>query len=135
MESRLIDLSKYRLDRAREDLKASKIDLENRQYAASMNRSYYAVFHAIRAVNSLEGFDSRKHAGVISYFNQAFLKTGRIHDGRKMSEIIKDARRFREKSDYEDFFIAARDDAEEQLQNAVLFVHIISSYLEEIYPG
>ena len=60
---------------------------------------------------------------------------GRIHDGRKMSEIIKDARRFREKSDYEDFFIAARDDAEEQLQNAVLFVNIISSYLEEIYPG
>ena len=110
MESRLIDLSRYRLNRAREDLKASQINLENHQYAASMNRSYYAIFHAIRAVNSLEGFDSRKHAGVIAYFNQYFLKTGKILDNRKMSEIIKDARRFREKSDYKDFFIAARDD-------------------------
>lgn len=133
MESRLIDLSKYRLNRAREDLKTSQIDFDNHQFAASMNRSYYAVFHAIRAVNSLEGFDSRKHAGVIAYFNQYFLKTGKISDSRKMSEIIKDARRFREKSDYEDFFIAARDDAEEQLQNANLFVETISSFLEEFH--
>ncbi len=133
MESRLIDLSKYRLNRAREDLEASQIDFDNHQFAASMNRSYYAVFHAIRAVNSLEGFDSRKHAGVIAYFNQYFLKTGRISNSRKMSEIIKDARRFREKSDYEDFFIAARDDAEEQLKNANLFVETIGSFLEEFH--
>lgn len=133
MESRLIDLSKYRLNRAREDLKTSQIDFDNHQFAASMNRSYYAIFHAIRAVNSLEGFDSRKHAGVIAYFNQYFLKTGRISNSRKMSEIIKDARRFREKSDYEDFFIAARDDAEEQLQNANLFVETIGSFLEEFH--
>lgn len=130
MESRLIDLSRYRLNRAREDLTASRIDLDNHQFAASMNRSYYAIFHAIRAVNSLEGFDSRKHAGVIAYFNQAFLKTGKISNSRKMSEIIKDSRRFREKSDYEDFFVAARDDAEEQLQNAVLFVENITAFLE-----
>lgn len=130
MEGRLIDLSKYRLNRAREDLETSQIDFDNHQFAASMNRSYYAIFHAIRAVNSLEGFDSRKHAGVIAYFNQYFLKTGRISNSRKMSEIIKDARRFREKSDYEDFFIAARDDAEEQLQNANLFVEAVSSFLE-----
>lgn len=133
MESRLIDLSKYRLNRAREDLETSQIDFDNHQFAASMNRSYYAVFHAIRAVNSLEGFDSRKHAGVIAYFNQYFLKTGRISNSRKMSEIIKDARRFREKSDYEDFFIAVRDDAEEQLKNANLFVETIGSFLEEFH--
>ena len=131
MESRLIDLSKYRLSRAKEDLTASRIDFDNHQFAASMNRSYYAIFHAIRSVNSLEGFDSRKHAGVIAYFNRFFLKTGKISNSRRMSEIIKDARRFREKSDYEDFFIAVRDDAEEQLQNAALFVEIISKFLED----
>ena len=129
MDSRLTDLSGYRLARAREALETASLDFAHGLYAASMNRSYYAVFHAIRAVNSLEGFDSRKHSGVIAYFNQAFLKSERIRDGRKLSEIIKHAQYFREKSDYEDFFVAGKEDAEVQLENARFFIRTIEEYL------
>ena len=131
MESRLIDLSRYRLEHAKEDLASASVDFEHGLFAASMNRSYYAIFHAIRAVNSLEAFDSRKHAGVISFFNRTFLKTGRIRDGRRISEIIKNAQHFREKSDYEDFFIASKNDAEAQLQNARSFLRAIESFLND----
>ncbi|MCD7980748.1 MAG: HEPN domain-containing protein [Clostridiales bacterium] len=50
-------------------LLASEENLKAGQYRTSMNRSYYAVFHAMRAVNVLDGFDSSKHSGVIAHFN------------------------------------------------------------------
>ena len=45
MEGSVIDLSKYRYQSAEEDLAASKTLLDAKQYRASVNRSYYALFH------------------------------------------------------------------------------------------
>ena len=132
MEGRLIDLSYYRLAHAKEDLNTVALDYKHGHFAASMNRSYYAIFHGIRAVNSLDGFDSKKHSGVIAYFSQSYLKTGRIQEGRKLSEIIKNAQHFREKADYEDFYVAGKDDAEEQLRSAEAFLFIIEEYLKQL---
>ena len=58
MDGSLIDLSKYRLERAREDLQTARDNFENGSYRASVNRSYYAIFHALRAVTALDDFDS-----------------------------------------------------------------------------
>ena len=44
--------------------------LSGGMYKPSLNRSYYSIFHAMRAITALEGFDSSKHSGVIAYFNQ-----------------------------------------------------------------
>ncbi len=74
MEGSLKELAEYRLTRAREMLSASKDNLEIGQYRTSLNRSYYAVFHAMRSANALRGFDSSKHSGVISYFTKEYLK-------------------------------------------------------------
>ena len=38
----------YRMERAREMLDAAKDNLEIGQFKTSLNRSYYAIFHAIR---------------------------------------------------------------------------------------
>ncbi|MBR1702400.1 MAG: HEPN domain-containing protein [Lachnospiraceae bacterium] len=46
------------------------------QYKSSINRSYYAIFHALRAVTAMDGFDSSKHSGVIAYFNKNYVKEG-----------------------------------------------------------
>ena len=42
------------------------------------NRSYYAyaIFHSIRAVNILDGFDASKHSSVIAHFNWHYVHTG-----------------------------------------------------------
>lgn len=55
------DLSKYRLERAEEDIRTARINLENGLYKGAINRAYYAIFHAIRAVNALDGFDAIIH--------------------------------------------------------------------------
>lgn len=77
MEGGVKELAVYRMERAREMLEAAESNLDSEQIRTSLNRSYYAVFHAMRAVNCLKGFDSSKHSGVIAFFNKTFLKEGR----------------------------------------------------------
>ena len=69
MEGSLKDLAKIRLERAEEMLASARKNFEIDELKTSLNRSYYAIFHAIRSVNCLEGFDSSKHSGVIAHFN------------------------------------------------------------------
>ena len=129
MEGSLKELVQYRMERAKEMLVASEENLNIEQYRTSLNRSYYAIFHAMRAINILEGYDSSKHSGVIAYFTQNFLKTERLDRG--LSKIIKEASYLREKSDYDDFYIASKDEAKNQLENAQSFLKKISEYLGE----
>ena len=44
MEGSIIDLSKYRMETAWEDLRTAKSDLQNGNLRASINRSYYGIF-------------------------------------------------------------------------------------------
>ena len=64
------------MERAKEMLSAAEDNLKIGQYKTSLNRSYYAIFHAMRAMNILKGFDSSKHSGVIAYFNKEYIKEG-----------------------------------------------------------
>ena len=127
----MTDLSRYRLERAREMLRDAEENLSAGHFATSLNRSYYAVFHAMRAANSLYSFDSKKHSGVISFFNKTFLKAGLIGNSKEMSKIIGDTQLYRERSDYQDFFLANKADAERQLENAKRFVAAVAEFLTE----
>ena len=62
MESSLKELAGYRMERAKEMLSAAEDNLKISQYKTSLNRSYYAIFHAMRAMNIWKGFSgsSRK---------------------------------------------------------------------------
>ena len=130
MEGSIKELVGYRLVKAGEMLSASEDNLKIGQYKTSLNRSYYAVFHAMRAANALKGFDSSKHSGVIAFFTKEYLKT-EILD-RNLAVIIKDSSFCREKSDYDDFYVAGRVEAEEQLKNAKWFVSQIEDYVNEV---
>lgn len=44
------ELSKHRLEQAKEDLKASKILYKEKLYKSANNRAYYSIFHSIKAV-------------------------------------------------------------------------------------
>lgn len=74
MEGSLKELAGCRMDRAKEMLVAARENLEIGQYKTSLNRSYYAIFHAMRAMNILKGFDSSKHSGVIAFLIRSILK-------------------------------------------------------------
>ena len=76
MEGSLMELSKYRFARAGEDLRDAKMLLDAKSYKSSVNRSYYAIFHTLRAITALDGFDASKHSSVIAYVNKTYVKEG-----------------------------------------------------------
>ena len=129
LEGSLKELAGYRMERAREMLDAAEGNLKIGQFKTSLNRSYYAIFHAMRAVNILKGFDSSKHSGVIAFFNKEYLKE-EILD-RSLSVIVKNSAFLREKSDYDDFYIASKTEAEKQLDDARIFLGKIEEYLKQ----
>ena len=67
-EISLMDLSKYRLDKAKEMLSTARRDMDAKDYASANNRAYYCIFHAMRAVLALNGEDYKKHSAVIARF-------------------------------------------------------------------
>ena len=126
-----IELSKRRLEIAHETLTTAKAMLELGDYKASANRLYYAIFSAMRAVLALDGFDSKKHSGIIARFRQSYIKTGILDT--EMSKIIDDLEVIREDSDYDDFYIILKEDVEIQAKRAEYFVSEVESYLQNQY--
>ena len=121
------ELVKYRLESAKEKLDSAKILLDNEKYKDSIGRSYYAIFTAVRAVLARDSVDFAKHAGVISYFQREYIKTG-IFD-RKYSTYLQEAFQVRNNCDYDDFYVVAKSDAEEQYARAVEYYGIIKEFL------
>ena len=122
------DLTKYRLELAKERIDVSKSMLDSGHYKDSINRSYYAIFSATRALLAEDGVDFKKHSAVISYFRKNYIKT-RIFD-TKFSKYIGDAFNMRNDCDYEDFVITSKKEAEEQHNNAVEFYETVKKFLE-----
>ena len=66
------------LPAAAECVEDARVLLENNRLAASLNRTYYAMFHAATAALLSEGVKRRSHHGVLSAFGQYLVRAGRI---------------------------------------------------------
>jgi len=121
------DLALYRLEKAQECLAAAEILLKNNSFTASANRSYYAIFHSARAVLALCGEDRKKHSGVISFFQENYIKTGKFE--KEYSYILQNAFEIRQEADYEDFYVIVKDDAVQQKLNAEKFLIRVKNYV------
>lgn len=124
-----ITLAKYRIEKAKDCLKASKLLLDDGLYADSANRSYYAIFHSMNALCALRSVGYKKHSGVLSDFNQNYVKLNLIEV--EYSKIAKNAFSVRTKSDYSDFYVVSKQDVTEQYENAIKFTDRIESFIEE----
>lgn len=123
------ELTLHRLGKAKERLSSAKILLESGNLTDSIGRSYYAMFTSVRALLARDGIDFSKHAGVISYFQKEYIKTG-VFD-RKYSKYISQAFQIRNNTDYADFFIVSYADAKEQYERAIELQEAIAEYLEK----
>ncbi len=130
MDPKVKELSDYRLQKAKQNLEVVETLIHDGYYNFAINRSYYAAFDAMRAVNALDCFDSSKHSGVIAHFNQFYVKSGRF--SAETSMIIKKASLLREKSDYEDFFEASETDAVSTFLLVKQFLVEVEQYLSRI---
>ncbi|MBR4195144.1 MAG: nitroreductase family protein [Synergistaceae bacterium] len=132
MDERIrLALSQYRYEKALKFLRAANSLLEDGDTDSSANRSYYAVFYAMLSVTALDGFESGKHSGVISYFNHHYVKTGIF--SREISDMITEASKQRECADYKNFYTTPHDKASGQISNAENMIGMIRPYLESAW--
>ena len=108
------------MEHAAECLSAASSLLLSGNYKSAANRSYYAVFHAMRAVLAYDEIDMKKHSGVIAEFRRLYVKTG-VFDG-DMSKTISVLFDVRTESDYDDFFIISKEDVIQQVESAQYFL-------------
>ena len=120
------DLANHRIEQARECLQMAEHSF-GASLKTSINRSYYCIFHAMRAVLAFDKFDSKKHSGIISAFRQRYIKTGKFP--ASFSVVIGDAFQIRIESDYEDFYVASEASALKQLENAKAFLKAVEDYI------
>ena len=120
------DLCLYRIQTAKESLKSAKILLAAEEYKGSNNRAYYAIFHAINAVHALNGKSFKRHKDAIGNFNKDYVKTEIFP--REIGRKIGEAEEIRHASDYDDFYIAIREETESQVMVAEEFLRLVERY-------
>jgi hypothetical protein len=133
LDKTTIDLSNYRIKKARDLLSQAELLSANKKFDGCLNRSYYAIFNAMRSLLALVKLDSQTHAGVLSIFDRYFIKTGIID--KEYSKIAHSAFDSRQDSDYEDFYTPSENDAVAQLEKAKAFVNEISTKREKFVNG
>ena len=120
------DLANFRLHQANECLQAALAAID---FKTAANRSYYCIFHAMRAVQALDRFDSKKHSGVIDNFLKDYIRTGVFPQA--FSKVIQSAFRVRLESDYEDFYVISKSKVTSQVENAKAFLEAVEKYIGE----
>lgn len=129
MDERKVVLCRYRLDKAKKCLSSADILMKAEEYEGAANRSYYAIFHCVRAILALDGVDFSKHSGVMAYFQKNYVKTG-IFD-KKYSKIIREAFDVRSDADYDDYYNISKEMTEIQIEQAQFFLDGIEEYIDK----
>lgn len=125
-----MDIAKYRLQTAREDLDTANLTFSSKQYRAANNRAYYSIFHSICAVLAKEGIAFKRHKDTISYFNKNYIHTGIFP--KELGRKIVTAEEIRHASDYDTFYIASKEITAQQIQTAEQLLVLAAEYLENI---
>ena len=122
-------LAKYRLEQSRENLEEAEALFNINKFKGANNRAYYSIFHAIKAILTLEQTDFKKHSSVIAYFNKEYISK-KIFP-RELGKRVSEARFFREKSDYVDFYIVTKEECQMQIETAKIMIENAEKYIND----
>ncbi|MCM1182877.1 MAG: HEPN domain-containing protein, partial [Roseburia sp.] len=95
------------------------------------NRAYYAIEKALSALLISHKIETRTHSGVLKMFNLEFIRNG---DGTFTAEdymAASEAEHIRNISDYDDFYIASKEQTVSQIQNAKTLVEKVKNHMSE----
>jgi uncharacterized protein (UPF0332 family) len=124
---RLTEQLQLMIQKAFRSVKAAYRNIEEGDYDFASSRAYYAAFYVMEAVLLTKNLSFSKHAGVISAFNQHFVKTGIFP--KDFSKNISRLFRERETGDYDFVLSINEEDAREDARIAEKMVNMIVEYL------
>ena len=107
---------------ARDALKVAEAALTLGIVRDAMSRTYFAAFHAARALLLLEGFEPKTHGGLASLFGEHLVRGGKV-DGRH-ALLLTRLQAYRQASDYAFAFTASVDDVRSEVGSAAALVEL-----------
>jgi uncharacterized protein (UPF0332 family) len=116
------------MDKAVRSLEASKSLLEGGNNDFSSSRSYYAAYYALQALMLTKNLVYSKHAGVISGFNEHFIRENIFP--KEFSKYISRLFRERHIGDYDFKQVITREDSEKDFSISSELVRAIQQYLQ-----
>jgi len=123
-------LAKHRFERAEATLNEAVEELSRNNFRLTVNRAYYSVFYAMRAFLATVNKDSSKHSGVISLFNQYFIKTGVVPEiSFKAIQSLMD---LRHEGDYQDFADISKEEANGSVETGKMIIGLLKEVLEKL---
>ena len=122
-------VAKVRLDRALELLLEAQDLLKKESYKSANNRAFYAIEKAIKSLLAIAGIEVQTHSGALKQFNFEFIYKGDGTFTQDDYQVIAKAERIRNASDYDDFYIASKEEAQQQVLNAEDIVRKVERYI------
>lgn len=122
-------LARVRLERAKELLEEAKDLLGKELYKSANNRAFYAIEKSVKALLAMRETEVARHNGALKQFNYLFIFQG---DGTFTAEDyqkIAGAEQIRNASDYDDFYVASKEETRQQVENAEYLVKKVDQYI------
>lgn len=105
--------------------------LDKEAYKSANNRAFYAIEKSVKALLATEQVEATTHNGGLKQFNFLFIFKG---DGTFTSEDyqkIARAEQIRKASDYDDFYVASKEEARQQVEDADYIVFKVEKHINE----
>jgi len=125
-------LANLRLDRSRELLVESKDLLKKGSYKSANNRAFYAIEKSIKALLATEQVEVTTHNGALKQFNLIFIYKGSGTFTQEDYQKVARAEQIRNASDYDDFYLASKEETRQQVENAEYLVNKIEQYIANL---
>jgi uncharacterized protein (UPF0332 family) len=125
-----IELSRYRLEKAKRLIRDAHNLLNSGSYESSVNRSYYAVLNASRSLLILRGLDPETHEGVKTMLSKEFIRTGILP--KETGETFRSIQARRIDSEYGDYIEISYEEASDSLKRAEEFIKKIEEVSNSI---
>lgn len=124
------ELCLLRLERAEELLKDARKLLDAGSYKSANNRAYYAMEKAINALLIDKHMEAKTHNGAMKLFNVEYVRADNAYFTNEDYRLVAKAEQIRDISDYDDFYVASREEAEQQIEDAQYLVDKIKKYFD-----
>lgn len=123
------DLSKYRMERAKESLEEAKLLGNKSHWNTTANRLYYACFYCASSYLVINNYQASTHSGIKNAFNKELIKSGLIEP--KYGLLYNKLFNLRQDADYRDY----RDVTEQEIRPMIDQVGALIEHIKGLNSG
>ena len=119
----------YRIARSEEVMEDARLLASNNRWLSCVNRLYYAAFHLVDALLTLDHIQAKTHEGLKTKFFQMYIKNGSID--LEYSKLYSRLFDWRQESDYAVFTSFTEEDVRPLLNETEYFLIILKDLIHK----